>query len=511
MFHDERGDGTGTAPLNEPVAFYLYEPALSTSRSGTATWTAIPAAVPANEPWSLATGDPHPSVFALDDAGAFDRDTPANTPLAFVPPPTAQVNGIPKLVGNLDQGDGRIFLVYVVNAGSTLVITFSFDVVDAYTAESRRVKVISTSDADGEWVAFSEVAGTDNAAPHAASGIFRGRVTPSTDRAADASGDGSVWVKEGDELTIAYYGEGGAELYSDTIAVGRREPTSTATPTPTSGHANADEDGHANADEHGHADADEHGHANADEHAHTDADEHGHADANEHGHADADEHGHANADEHSHASACPAHRDRLAHAYAHTQADEHAHTYADEHGHADADEHTHARAHAYAQTDADTHTHARAHAYAQIDADTHTDAHVYAQTDTHTHTHTHAHAYAQTDADADTHAHAYAQTDADEHAHTDAHVYAQTDADAHTHAHAHTDGDQHAHANVDQHPHTDGDQHAHANVDQHPHTDGDQHIHACADRCAGADQHARSRTVFDGSVYRLSDAVAGCV
>ena len=358
------------------------------SRSGTATWTAIPAEVPANERWSLATGDPHPLVFALDDAGEFDRDIPANTPLALAPPPMARVDGVLQLIGDLDQEDGSIFLVYDVNAGSTLVVTFSFDIVDTYTAESRRVKVTSTSDPDGEWVAFSEVAGTDDVAPHVTSGLFRGDVTPSTDQAADASGDGSVWVKGGDELTIAYYGEGGAELYSDTITVGRREPTSTATPTPTptptpTSTATPTPTPTPTSTA-------------------TPTPTTGHADAN------TDGHGYANADEHSHARACPAHRDRLAHAYAHTQANKHIHADGDQHTHTDADEYTQTQANEPVHTDGDQHTHTDAdeHTHTQANEHTHTDA------DEHAHTQANEHAHAHAQADGHTH------TDADEHTHT---------------------------------------------------------------------------------------------
>ena len=119
----------GMAEAGEPVAFHVDDQSLNTLGSGTATWTSLPEAVSHSASWNLATGAPHPSVHSL--SGAFD---PPSTPLAFDPLPTASVNGVAALVDDLNPASGSVSLLNDVDAGSTLVISFSFDAVDSYGA-----------------------------------------------------------------------------------------------------------------------------------------------------------------------------------------------------------------------------------------------------------------------------------------------------------------------------------------------------------------------------------------
>ena len=250
----------GTADADQPVSFYVSDSSLGTLGSGTAKWTSLPAAVSQSSGWNLATGAPHPSVHSL--SGAFD---PPETPLAFDPLPTGSVNGVANLVDDLNPSAGTVSLLNDVDAGSTVVVSFSFDVVDSYGAGSRHAKVTSPSDIDGEWVGFSEVASTTNSSSNATSGVFRGRITPSAAQAADASGDGRVWVQTGDSLTITYFGSGGSQ-HTDSVPVD--VPTPASTNTPTSTHAYAHSNQYTDPNEHGHPDSN--GHSNADQHTHSD-------------------------------------------------------------------------------------------------------------------------------------------------------------------------------------------------------------------------------------------------
>ena len=57
----------------------------------------------------------------------------------------------------------------------------------------------------GEWTAVNEVASEKDASPSPVSGVFRGAIELSVDGAAIESGDGVVWARMGDTLTVTYY------------------------------------------------------------------------------------------------------------------------------------------------------------------------------------------------------------------------------------------------------------------------------------------------------------------
>ena len=238
------------ADAEEPIAFHVSDSSLNTLGSGTATWTSIPEAVSQSAWWNLATGSPHSSVHSL--TGSFDTGDPSSTPLAFDPLPTASVNGVATLVDNLNPVSGAVSLLNDVDAGSTLVVSFSFDRVDSYGSGSQRVRVTSASDSDGEWVGFSEVTSSTNSSPNASSGIFRGSITPSAAESADASGDGKVWVRAGDSLTITYFGSGGHTAHRF------RPCRRTHTHAHTDSHKYPYQRAHTHAHSNQHADAHEH-------------------------------------------------------------------------------------------------------------------------------------------------------------------------------------------------------------------------------------------------------------
>lgn len=136
------------------------------------------------------------------------------------------------LVTCCEGSPDEIELFTDANAGSTVEVQFSFDVVDSYEPSASRLTVTSTSDPAGESTTISEVVGETNDAPSPTSGILSGDVLLSASQSALALGDGAVWVQDGDALTVAYYEADGTTIIdSHTISVD--VPAATATPTPT--------------------------------------------------------------------------------------------------------------------------------------------------------------------------------------------------------------------------------------------------------------------------------------
>ena len=123
--------------------------------------------------------------------------------------------------------------------GSTVTITFNYEVVDVYPAQEQRARVYSSSDRQGEWVAIREVSIKDGVTP-AASHWYRGEVVISDDEASKASGDGKIFVRTRSWLSIAYYDKGAASMpivegtptTTETAHVSLNLPTPTATPAP---------------------------------------------------------------------------------------------------------------------------------------------------------------------------------------------------------------------------------------------------------------------------------------
>ncbi len=107
-----------------------------------------------------------------------------------------------------------------------LTATYKFNSVQTYSAvptgttgagvdiNTRRAKVTSTSDSGGEWVAIGEKSGISlthaNLAASTAidSKYFGGTVKIGSDASYAASGDSTIWVQDGDTLTVTYYGAG---------------------------------------------------------------------------------------------------------------------------------------------------------------------------------------------------------------------------------------------------------------------------------------------------------------
>ena len=235
-------DGGGNIPRSlesgDIVVVLIKDADLHGSNTGVATWTNIPEQVEAYEVWSLVTGSPHPSVHSLS-AGDYDTEAPENTPLLTI---TAEIDGLENIVGDFDFDPGDFELPYDVEAGSTLVVTFTFDGVDSFSSSDRVARVTSSSDPEGEWIAVSEVAGESDHRPASDTGLFRGNVFIIEDDRFAGEGDGAVWVRGGDDLTAAYYGPGGSNVVdshrlrsvvTEPTPTPTPEPTATPTPTPT--------------------------------------------------------------------------------------------------------------------------------------------------------------------------------------------------------------------------------------------------------------------------------------
>ena len=227
-------DGGGNVPVSlttdDLIVVLIQDTQLHGSNTGVATWTNIPEQVEAYDVWDLVTGSPHSSVHTLS-AGDYDTDAPENTPLLTV---TAEVNGVASIVSDFDFDPGYFELPYDVDAGSTLVVTFTFDGVDSFSSSDRVARVTSSSDQEGEWIDVSEVAGEADHRPASDTGLFRGNVFIIGDDRFAGSGDGAVWVQGGDDVTATYYEPGGtSEIDSHRLRSVLPAPTPTPTPAPT--------------------------------------------------------------------------------------------------------------------------------------------------------------------------------------------------------------------------------------------------------------------------------------
>jgi hypothetical protein len=216
----------------DTAAFYLQDNDLKTTPSGTSTWAEIPESVLAAGFFRLSDGYTAQSTTTLTVtnaasytkvAASYDATTPANSPLV-TGGLTATValygvtDGTDKLVDSNSTTTGVFSLIADAAASSTVVATYTHDIVDVYAAvndgstvasTNNRVKVVSTSDSGGEWATISEVTSlgsayaTANLSP--TSKIWAGGIELSNDPAATSPTDSKIWVQDGDTLTVTYY------------------------------------------------------------------------------------------------------------------------------------------------------------------------------------------------------------------------------------------------------------------------------------------------------------------
>ena len=235
-FQDGGGNTRQSFSPGEDATFYVYGADLGTLASSTATWTLISTTRVPTTTWSLASGSPEKSVFALTGSSS-DTSTPASTPLYSAPAPF--VNDGTVLLNDCDALTGEFTLVNDVDAASTLRVDFTYYLVSAYPAADHRASVTSTSDADGEWVALSAVVsqGAAGLCPiqgegfYPPPGLFSGQVLLRDDAGATAAGDGAVRARPGDILTVTFYDSDGLTV----LGTHQADVTATATPVPAVG------------------------------------------------------------------------------------------------------------------------------------------------------------------------------------------------------------------------------------------------------------------------------------
>ncbi|MCH8206590.1 MAG: hypothetical protein IH956_06250 [Chloroflexi bacterium] len=219
-FQDGAGNVVQSFAPGQTAALYVKDAGLTTLGTCTATWTALPAKVPAGALLSLATGQPHPEVYSLSEGCGYDQASPANTPFRLQPAQTATVDGVPTLVTCCLNSADEIALFTDADATNTVQFTFEFDRRDSYAAASHRVRVFSDSDPGGEWLAIAEVAGEADASASPTSALYLGQVTLNSNAASTQAEDGAVWVQPGDTVSVVYYeADGATEISSATATV----------------------------------------------------------------------------------------------------------------------------------------------------------------------------------------------------------------------------------------------------------------------------------------------------
>ena len=65
----------------------------------------------------------------------------------------------------MDAGAGKVALLNDVEAPSSVLIEFDFDIVYQHNPDERRVQVISGSDPEGDWLSIVEVVSGSDASP----------------------------------------------------------------------------------------------------------------------------------------------------------------------------------------------------------------------------------------------------------------------------------------------------------------------------------------------------------
>ena len=119
-----------------------------------------------------------------------------------------------------------------LEAGSRFEVRYYFHVVDAYDADTKRVRITTGSDTEGEWAGLTEVVSESDSAPSATSNLFQGNVGVSRNSDVKGEGDDKVWVPSGDTISVAYLNEDGVvKATSDTSPP--PSPTPAVRPTPT--------------------------------------------------------------------------------------------------------------------------------------------------------------------------------------------------------------------------------------------------------------------------------------
>ena len=280
------GDGISFVKADIDAVFLIKDDALEVIQSGKATFTGLEEG---DKYINLADGRAGADstatstamrTFDADSIGYADWDGSEATASSHTGDGTATplVNDVvnTRITDNFPlaiDDDGGLTLLTGYSGSKDLVVTFRFHSQDSYVGynrgviaatdtepakaddavpDSRRAKVTSTSDPQGEWVTVMEVAADDaQGTASATSQLFAGMVGLSDDAAASGTAgwctadrvsfdtgngsgpcedesvgyaDGGVWVQDGDTLTVYYYDEDLAVVDTDTVTVDTVKP-----------------------------------------------------------------------------------------------------------------------------------------------------------------------------------------------------------------------------------------------------------------------------------------------
>ena len=176
-----------------------------------------------------------------------------STPLAGTPELTVNDSDQPndngsRLVTRTNVNEGQFDILGLVsgqsadvddppaNGTTTIEALFKYHVADVFEtdvgkgtgagATQNRAKIFSNSDSVGEWVTITEVTlvGSTSTAPQ--TDTYWGAIEISSDSKATASGDGKVWVRDGDTITVEVYEDDNTTVItSDTATIDAENPS----------------------------------------------------------------------------------------------------------------------------------------------------------------------------------------------------------------------------------------------------------------------------------------------
>ena len=224
-FADSVGDGIDFIKLDSNAVFFLKADALrAVPLSGTATWVSATYVIATNSSLNINTGFINGATTSgagmtsyVLDAPGFDRADPSQTPMESV-----------ESAGFVfTTGDDTFTTLGGSAAGATTVATFTYDIRDIWAAAestTRRAKVTSTQDPQGEFVTITEIVGPGaanitavdgEAATTSADGLM---ITAANVPVVDADGDGDV---DNDDITITFGGGATATVASVDASTGK--------------------------------------------------------------------------------------------------------------------------------------------------------------------------------------------------------------------------------------------------------------------------------------------------
>ena len=219
----------------DTAAFFIADDDLESTKSTTATWSTSTRVVAAGTTFSIPDGlvggtSASFGSYAIGAGSVYSTTSPATTPLVSVPVVDVGPSG-GALTGTAVTGHsataGTFTLFGAVPATNDVRATFNYHLIDTYPADNtgtvtsneNKAKVTSTSDPTGEWVTIDEVAALGATTPKSAtSKIFGGQIILSSDAAATARNDLTVWVQDGDTLTLTYYASDHTTVIDSTTA-----------------------------------------------------------------------------------------------------------------------------------------------------------------------------------------------------------------------------------------------------------------------------------------------------